>query len=409
MSQDGIGDSGKEAVPVFSGGALRDDVVGFRRALEEWGWGRRPWHRLKFMVGAVVPSLLVLRVCSVAHWRIDDSWLIVTHLGLGNWLHVVVGSFYGWLPYSGYVVAFSMVFFIPSSCRFFYASSRAERERGRRFLIHTVDDMGALLLLFVPFILVAVIGIAYVAVRDLDGVVVAGGTLFTGLLLGWLKNKSDGVSAVALWKFALEAGYPELPVVDSSYRVDNLVSATAYSPIPYVLIRSDNISGYRYIDTFELSMQIALEQVKLSDEIGSAGRRVPLLPNYRLMSEVAEEYETENSANVLAVRVGGKIRIVYAWDGAASVEDNSNFRHLSDAILLALSCVVLFVVIAAAVSSTPWVSHQCLKIGESAPARGYVLVDGEGEQIVRTDSVHSVADMKTVPMQECPQESVSDK
>lgn len=404
-----MGESGKESVPVFGGGALRDDVVGFRHALEKWGWGRRPWHRLKFMVGAVVPSLLVLRVCSVAHWRIDDSWLIVTHLDLGNWLHVVVGSFYGWLPYSGYVVAFSTVFFIPSSYRFFYASSRAERERGRRFLLHTVDDMGALLLLLFPFVLVVVMGIVYAIVGDFDGVIVACVTLAAGVFLGWLKVKSAGVSGVALWKFALEADYPELPVVKRSYLVGDLISATAYSAIPYVLVPSDNISGYRYIDTYELSMRVALEHVKLSDEVGSTGHRVPLLPNYRLMSEVAAEYETENGANVLAVRVGGKIRILYAWGGAASVEENSNFRNLSDAILLAILCVVLFVVIAAAGSSAPWVPHQCLKIGESAPAQGYVLVSGEGDQIVRTDSVHSVADMKTVPMQECPQESVSDK
>lgn len=409
MPKGQVGDSGKEAVPVFSGGALRDDVVGYRRALEEWGWGRHPWRRLKFMLGAVVPSLLVLRVCSVAHWRVDDSWLIVTHLDLGNWLHVIVGSFYGWLPYSGYAVAFSTVFFIPSSFGFFYASNRAERERGRRFLLYTVNDLGALILLFCPFILLGVMAIFYGIFRDVDGAIVVCGTLAVGILLGWLKAKSRGVSEVPVWKFALEADYPKLPVVESSFLVGDLVSATAYSTVPYVLVRSDNISGYRYIDTFELSMQIALGQMKPSDSLGDACHRVPLLPNYRPMSEVAAEYETENRANVFGVRVGGKIHILYAWDGAAALQEKSVFRHISDSVGLAILVVVVFAAISAVASSTPWVPPQCLRIGESAPVRGHVLVGGEGEQIVLTDGIHSLADVKTAPMQECPQDSVSGK
>lgn len=373
-----------DEIPAFQSPALRGDIAAFRNAMDQWGWGRTPWRRLSLLIPLLIPAALLVRVGAVLDWRLHDTWLVVTAMDLGNWLQVAVGSFFAWLPSSGYAAMFLLVLLIPVTVRAWLGMRAASRERGRPVAVYSVADLGGFLVVAAPLLLLVWIGALYASAGDWRGIAIAAGVAVTGTMLGWLDFRAGGASAVTVRMLAAQIEYPPLPVAGRYATAADLISATTRAEVPYVLQRragggdsaadDEDPCGYVYFDTDEVMVAIVDKALRPSDVPDALARRVPIVPGHRRATALAAAVPAQP---VVAVRVNGDITVVYARAAARApgVATGSVAEKVADGLRLAICVGVCAAAISAVSSPAPWLPQRCLEIGSGVYLKGSTIVD----------------------------------
>lgn len=351
----------------------RDDVLAFHRNMTENGWGLRPWRRLALLTPLLLPAALLLRVGNTVDWQAHDAWLIVTTLDLGNWLQVATGSFYAWLPVSGYVATLCLIGLIPATSRVILGGRAIKKERGgRTSMVTSVLEASCFIAIALPPIIALYLCNLYWA-SDWLGFAVAVATLTVGLLLGVLDYHRRGKSPITVHQYVKQAHFPPLPQPPEPdlLTANDLVSITLNAPTPWVIKRTND--NYFYCDTEELIRAIINKDLRPSDTADGNWKRVPVMLGHELAMTLNDRAKS-GGAPVGSVRVDGELRIFYATEhGNVPLDEQSGAKAAFDGVILFVMQLFALAIIGALASSTPWVPLQCLDTGGPAAISGYPL------------------------------------
>lgn len=390
MTVPGENDSAVEAegqLTAHSGRTTQEDISAFRALLEQWGsWGPRPWLRLAVLIPLLVPAFLLFRVGAVVHWKQHDTWVAISVMDLSNWVQVALGSFYAWLPWSGYVIAVPLVFYIAMSVRVLKAANREKRRRRRSFGIETYDDAGGMIFYYLlPWAAATSFGLIYARAGDYRGAGIVAAAVAFGIVYGTMNFHSQGKSRVTVLQFIQQVQYPRLPRIEGTADAAALISITTGAQSPLVLREVDG-NTLEYCDTEELLTRICHRELHPSATGPGFWKRCPIVAPGTRVTELQNELIEGKAAQVCLVRIDTELRELYGTDGGhGTLDTSSRAEEVFAAMAFTLVTILLGAIMAAATSPAPWLPRQCLELSDGAPSYGYAITDTGAGVLVITD------------------------